>query len=270
MANKIFDNVVISNEIEDQFNSRIDLMGFVTVDRRLEGTAGMKRKINVYSATGSAQKLAMTQGNTQSIEVTYSDKDYEIALAQSRFIYWDEEEMTDPTAIQTGVNYMATNMFNTVNADIYGEFRKATLAVDAAAPDFGAFCDAQALLNSESVDTMSTFAFVSPSDVADLRKALNQDLKYVEAYVRNGYVGTVAGTNIYQKKDAVSGEIILATSEAVTVFLKRGTEVESTGFGNRSADDANVRKNTVFARKYYVAALTNATKAVKINVLQSI
>lgn len=266
MPNTVYDNYFLSREIEDQFNSRIDLMGFVTVDRSLEGVAGMTRKVNVYSATGGAEKLEMGEGNTESIEVTYSPASYEIALAQSRFVYYDEQEMTDPFAIQTGINYMAVDMFNTVNADIYTEFGKATLAVTASAPDFAAFADAQALLNSESVETLNTFAFANPADIANIRKALNEDLRYVEAYARNGYVGTVAGTNVYQKKDATPGEIILATPEAVTVFLKKGTEIESSVLNNRSAADANTRLNTIFARKYYLAALTNATKAVKINV----
>jgi len=266
MANVVYDNFYLSNEIEDQFNSRLDLMGFVTIDRNLEGVAGMTRKINVYSATGGAEKLEMGEGNTQSIEVTYSPKNYEIALAQSRFVYYDEQEMTDPTAIQTGINYMAVDMFNTVNADIYAEFKKTTNAIDSAKPDFDAFADAQAVLNEESVETLNTFAFAHPYDIANIRKALNEDLRYVEAYARNGYIGTVAGTNVYQKKDATPGEIILATSEAVTVFLKRGTEIEASGFRTRSAEDANIRQNTIFARKYYLAALTNATKAVKINV----
>ena len=34
----------------------------------------------------------------------------------------------------------------------------------------------------------------------------------------------------------------------------------------RGAEDANVRKNTAFLRKYYLAALTNATKVVKMTI----
>ena len=51
MAHKIYDNFYLSNEVEDQFNSHLDLQQFCTVDNSLVGTAGMKRKINVYKAT---------------------------------------------------------------------------------------------------------------------------------------------------------------------------------------------------------------------------
>ena len=72
---------------------------------------------------------------------------------------------------------------------------------------------------------------------------------------------TVAGVNLYTKKDAVAGTIVGGTREAVTLFNKKGTEVEQPP---RDANDANIRKNTIISRKYYLAALTDATKAFKI------
>ena len=261
MAHKIYDNFFLSNEVEDQFNSHLDLQQFCTIDRTLEGTAGMKRRINVYSATNGTQKLEMGEGNTTSIEVTYADKEYEILLAQNRFEYFDEQAMTDPNLVPVGVRHMGTDMFNTVNADIFAEYKKATLSVSATAPDFAAFVDAQALLALENLEGVNIFGWVCPADMARVRKALKDDLKYVEAFAKNGYVGTVGGVNLYTKKDATPGEILIATKEAVTLFVKKGTEVEQPP---RDAGDANIRKNTILSRKYYLAALTDATKVVKI------
>lgn len=65
MAHKIYDNFYLSNEVEDQFNSHLDLQQFCTVDNSLVGTAGMKRKINVYKATAGTEKLKMGEGNTK-------------------------------------------------------------------------------------------------------------------------------------------------------------------------------------------------------------
>ena len=59
MAHKIYDNFYLSNEIEDQFNSHLNLQQFVTVDNSLVGTAGMKRRINRYRATDGTEKLKM-------------------------------------------------------------------------------------------------------------------------------------------------------------------------------------------------------------------
>ena len=263
MAHTIYDNFFLSNEVEDQFNSHLDLQSFCTIDRTLEGTAGMLRKINVYRATNGTEKLAMGVGNSKSIEVSYTPEEYRILLAQNRFQYFDEQAMTDPMLVPTGVRHMGTDMFNTVNADIFAEFKKATLSVSANAFDFGAFVDAQAKLNLENLEGVSIFGFVCPADMAKVRKALKDDLKYVEAFAKSGYVGTVGGVNLYTKKDATEGEIVIGTREAVTLFVKKGTEVEQPP---RDAGDANIRRNTVLSRKYYLAALTDATKAVKITV----
>lgn len=261
MAHTIYDNFYLSNEVEDQFNSHLDLQQFCTIDTTLEGTAGMLRKINVYRATNGTEKLAMGEGNSKSIEVSYTPEEYRILLAQNKFEYFDEQAMTDPNLVPVGVRHMGTDMFNTVNADIFAEFGKATLSVEATAPDFAAFVDAQAKLNLENLEGVNIFGWVCPADMAKVRKALKDDLKYVEAFAKQGYVGTVGGVNLYTKKDATAGEIIIATKDAVTLFVKKGTEIEQPP---RDSEDANVRKNSIFSRKYYLAALTDETKAVKI------
>lgn len=266
MPHKIYDNFYLSNEVEDQYNSHLNLQQFCTVDNSLVGEPGMVRKINVYKATDGTEKLAMGAGNTKSIEVSYTEEEYRILLAQNRFEYYDEQAMTDPMLVPVGVRHMGTDMFNTVNKDIFAEFNKATLEVAATDYGFGTFADAVAKLNLEKIEGVDIFAFVCPADMASIRKALKDDLKYVESFARSGYVGTVAGVNLYTKKDAVSGTIIMATREAVTLFNKKGTEIEQVVGNQRSETAANIRQNTIFSRKYYLAALTDETKVVKITV----
>lgn len=264
MAHTIYDNFFLSNEVEDQYKSHLDLMQFCTIDNSLVGTAGMLRKVNVYRATDGTEKLAMGVGNSKSIEVAYTEKEYRILLAQNRFQYFDEQAMTDPNLVPVGMKHAGTDMFNTVNADIFAEFRKTSLSITVAAFDFAAFVDGAAALNLENLEGVSIFGFVHPKDMAKVRKALKEDLKYVEAFAKSGYVGTVAGISLYTKKDANEGEIIIGTKEAVTLFNKKGVEVEQITADKRSEDAANIRQNTIFSRKYYLAALTNETKAVKL------
>ena len=264
MAHTIYDNFFLSNTVEDQFNSHLDLQQFCTIDNSLEGVSGMKRIIHSYRATNGTEKLTVGQGNSKSIEVSYTPVEYVIALAQNRFVWNDEHAMTDPMLVPVGMKHAGTDMFNTVQADIYGEFAKTGLEVPATTPDFDAFVDAAAALNLENIEEVSVFAFVCPKDKAKIRKALKDDLKYVEEYAKHGYIGTVAGINLYTKQDATEGEIIVATKDAVTIFNKKGVEVEQITAGTRSETAANVRENTAFSRKYYVVALTDESKAVKI------
>ena len=257
----IYENYVLENEIEDQYNSHLDLMRFTTVDRSLEGVAGDIKKIRRYRATDGTELLAMGEGNSKNIEVRYADEQYRILLLQNRFPYYDEEEMRDPNTVPVGVRHMATDMFNSSQKRVMAEFCKAPLAVNTEAYDFAAFVDAVAKLNLPEDDgereKIEVFAFVNAAQTAELRKVLKDDLKYVEAFVRTGYVGTVAGVNLYTKKDAPAGYIVVATRAAVTYFVKRGTEVEQ-------KRDPKVRLNEIFSRKYFLPALTDETQAVRI------
>jgi hypothetical protein len=257
MANVVYDNFYLSNEVEDQFNSHLNLQPFCTIDNNLQGEPGMLRKINVYQATDGTQKLEMGEGNTTAIEVSYAPKEYRILLAQNKFLYYDEQSMTDPMLVPVGTRHMGTDMFNTVNADIFREFKNATLTHSSDKFDFDALVDGVAKMEIEELEGVNLFGFVHPKDVAKVRKELLGSLQYVEAFARSGYMGTVAGINLYTKQDADEGTIIIASREAVTLFVKTGTQIEQ-------ERDADTRQNKIFSRKYYLAALTNETRAVRI------
>ena len=257
-THQTYPNHVIETAIEDQYNSHLDLMRFCTLDNSLVGVAGDTKKIRVYNATDATEKLAMGAGNTKNIEVAYREEDYTILLAQNRFPYYDEELMRDPLVVDTGVKHMTTDMFNHTQTDIFAEFNKATKTVTLSGTDyFGAFVDAVAAMPGEAQEELEVFAFVHPNDKGAIRKALKDDLKYVEAYARTGYIGTVAGVNLYTKQDATEGTICGGTKKAVTYFNKKGVEVEQ-------ERDANIRLNKIYSRKYYLVALTDENYAFKI------
>ena len=257
MAHTLYDNFVLANEIEDQYNSYLDLMRFCTIDNSLVGTPGMVKKIHVYSATDGTEKLGMGVGNSKDIEVSFTDEEYRILMAQNRFRYYDEEEMIDPLIVTTGVRHMATDMYNTVNAEIFAEFAKATQVINTSALNFDAFADAGAILNVENLPGLEKFAFVHPKDMAKIRKACKDSLSYIQNFIGQGYVASLGDWNLYVKKDAVEGTILGGTREAVTLFNKKGVEVEQ-------GREEDIRRNSIWSRKYYLAALTDATKAVKI------
>ena len=260
MAHTIYENFVLANEIEDQYNTYLDLARFCTVDNSLVGTPGMIKKINVYTATNGTEDLEMGVGNSKDIEVSYTQKDYEIKMSQNRFKYFDEQAMTDDMVVPTGLRHMATDMFNHINDKIFDEFNKATLTVALSGNDyFGAFVDAGALLNVENLEGVEKFALINPKDVAKVRKVLKDDFKYVSEFARHGYVSSVADWNLYTCKLIPEGTIVGGTKDAVTLFNKRGVEVEQDR-------DGDIRQNTIWSRKYYLAALTDATKAVKITI----
>lgn len=256
MAHKTYPNHVLENEFEDQYESKLDLMQFCEVDDSLVGVPGDKVIINTYTATNGTETLKMGEGNTKSIEVSYESQEYEIELLQNKFEYYDEEEERDPKIVDKGIEHMAVDMFNTSNRKAIAEFAKAVLKVEVEKFDFNAFVDGVALFKDET-GLLKVFCLINGADVAEVRKELKEDLKYITDYVRTGYIGTVNGVNLYTSNIATAGEPILATKKAVKYFSKKGTEVEQ-------ERDADHRKNTMYSRKSGLFAFANATQAVKL------
>lgn len=255
MANQVYDNVVLANKIEDILTTAVDLTSYMTVDTSMTQEAGMKKKINTYKAQGNVETLAMGSGNTGDIEVSFSTKEYEVETVQGRFQYYDEQAMTDPMVVQAGLEGIAKTMINDFTAKAIAEFDKATLTVKRSGSAFTDIVDAIAKLKTENEDGL--FILVSVADLANFRKELKDDLKYNEDFVRTGYVGSVCGVPVIVTKAITNGNIYLASKEAVTLFIKKDTEVEQ-------ERDANVRNNKVYIRKVAVVALTDETKVVKL------
>ena len=257
MAHTIYENEVLSNKVNDILKTQVNLNSYMTIDHSLAENAGMKKVINVYSSTGTIEELAMGEGNSTSLEVSFTPVEYEVKTYQGKFAFYDEQEMTDPMVVDVGLNHSADYMVNTFVDKAIAEFEKATLAHTAGAWNFDVVVDAIAKMNLENETGL--FMLVSPADKAAIRKALKDDLKYSEDYVRAGYIGNVCGVPVIVSKAVPAGKAYMATNEAVTVFIKKDTETEY-------ERDADKRNNTYWVRKVAVVALTDATKAVKINI----
>ena len=159
--------------------------------------------------------------------------------------------------VDTGLKHSADSMINTFTSNAIAEMEKASLEVKVGAWSFDAVVDAIAKMNLEAEEGL--FLLVSPADKAAIRKALKDDLKYSETFVKAGYIGTVCGVPVIVSKAVPAGKGYLATKEAVTVFIKKDTETEY----ERNAD---TRHNAYWVRKVAVVALTDGSKIVKITI----
>ena len=256
MAHTIYENFVLENKMEDLLTTAVDMNAYMTADTSLTENAGMKKKVNTYTATGNVQELGMGEGNTEDIEVSFITNEYEVGTTQGRTYYYDEQEMTDPYAIDVALKGLADIMTNDLTSKAIGEFKKATMVQYGATWVFDDIVDAIAKMNLEKEEGL--FLLINPAQQAAFRKNLKDDLKYVEGFVRAGYIGTVCGVPVIISKAVPVGEAYLATREAITCFIKKGNEIEQ-------ERDANTRKNTIFARKVMLVALTNATKVVRLS-----
>lgn len=271
------DQGFVSNEIEDEYTTHLDLNGFCTVDNGLVGVSGDVRKILKYSASGTAVDVAEGAGNSESISTGLDAAEYRVKCAQAWFRYSDEAYMRDPVAVQTGLTHLGTAMFNKVNADITEQFALATLAVTPGSSiGFDAFVDAVAAMSMKDAagenarDAQNRFiptvwAQLSKADIAKVRKACKDQLDYSPEHAWTpGYVGEVAGVTLFYRQDLEEKQIYVGTNKAVTVFNKTGVQTEQAARNGGTTGTANLRFNDFYARKYYIAALTDESQIVQI------
>ena len=255
MAHKVYENIILSNKINDILKTAVNLNNYMTIDTSMTEEAGMKKVVNTYTSTGAIEELGMGEGNSSEIEVSFTPAEYTVKTFQGKFAFFDEQEMTDPMIVDTGLNHSADHMVNAWTDLAIAEFEKGTLEQTAAAWSFDVVVDAIAKMGLE--DEAGLFLLISPADKAAIRKALKDELKYSEGFVRTGYIGSVCGVPVIVSKAVEAGKAYLATKEAVTVFIKKDSETEY-------ERDADIRKNSYWVRKVGVVALTDATKLVKI------
>lgn len=273
----------INHEIEDTYNTHLDLNGFCTVDNNLEGVVGDIRRIDTYTPSGVAEDVAEGQGNQASISVGLDSKEYRVKCAQAWFQYSDEAYMRDPVAVQAGLSHLGIAMFNKVNADIQAELAKSYLSLSTGDStfDFDNLVDAVSLMtikdqaNENALQAQQRFvpsvwAMASKTDIAKIRKSCAATLQYVPEHAWTpGYIGDVAGVTVYYRQDLAAGIMYVGTNKAITVFNKTGVQTEQAARAGGSTGAANTRMNDFFARKYYIAALTDATQLVQLGVTGS-
>lgn len=256
MANSVYANFVLQNKYESILTTKVDLANYLTADYSLAEAPGMKKTVHVYKATGNVEDLTQGNGNTGIFEAAYESKDYDVTVTQGKGVYYDEEAMKDPMVVDTILKGMAEAMINDFTSKAISEMEKTSRTVECDFSTttsgylFGKVVDAAALFGEEED---GLFLLISPKDLAYARKQLGDDLKYSEGFVRTGYVGSICGFPVIVSKAVNEGCAILANREAVTLFIKKGTEAEQDR-------DPDIRKNELYIRKVALVALTNEKK----------
>ena len=82
--NQYYDNFVLQNEIENMYNTQLNMAQFCTPDTSLVGVAGDIVKVNVYSATSAAEEVDLGVGNTGAITTTLQTKQYKVLLGSTK------------------------------------------------------------------------------------------------------------------------------------------------------------------------------------------
>ena len=257
MANQITTNKILADYFESVLTTNVNFDSYVTVDTSMQEQAGMTKTVYKRSVTGDVEDVTEGNGCSGAIETTRTSTDYTVTTTQGKGAYSDEEEMKDGNVKEDLLKGLAEKMANKCVAKTVAELAKGTLAVAFdASKIFDNFVDAVALFKE---NTEAKYAFLNAKTLAKVRKNLKDALVYRTDIVLNGYVGSVCGVDLVATEAMADDKIYIATKSAVTLFMKKGSVVET----DRNID---TRKNTLVARKVMLYALTDANKVVKIDV----
>ena len=257
-ANVIQDRKVIEDRIKDILETGLDSVQFMTVDNDLTQNAGMVKHINTYEYEGAVEALAEGATNTERGKVKFTEKEYRVQVKQQVFDYTDEQYMKDPMVVEVGAKGMVSTMKNDMNNDFFTEIAKTTTVLThSGAFSYDVVVDAIEKMNLES--EAGLFLLVGTDLKAQIRKDEDFKASKLGEILYSGQIGTISGVPVVVSKKVAENTAFLATKEAVTLFVKKSSELES----DRQKE---ARINTEIARKVCLVALTDATKAVKITV----
>ena len=255
----LYSNFVLADEYKSILSTKLQVRSFMTIDNNLVENPGMIKKVNKYTYAGEVEKLGRTAKNTDSKrgKVTVTTTPYTVAVNQQVFDYTDEDVMTDPNVISVGLKGMAEVTANDFTKAFFEQATGTSVTLSQSYPkaglDYDSIVDAIAKMNLE--DESGLFLIIDPATKAEIRKDPDFNGARLGELLFNGQIGTIAGIPVVVSKKATAP--ILATKEAITLFVKKENEIEQDR-------DVEARINTVVARTVYVCAVTDATKIVKL------
>lgn len=259
MANTVYQNFILESKLNDLLTTKLNTRSLMTVDSTLAEQAGMKKVINVYTYTGTVQEVAMGAGNTIKGAVSFSPVEYTVGVSQQTFQYFDEQQMMDGNVLDMGIKGASQTMVNDLNNKFFTQLGMATIFQTfpmGGAISYDTVVDAIAKMNLE--DEANLVLLIGTATKATLRKDADFVASRMGEIIYNGQIGSISGIPVVVTKALTGNSAYVMEKGAITLFIKKESEVEQDR-------DINTRENTVVMRKVALVALTDATKLVKIS-----
>jgi hypothetical protein len=252
MAHTVFENKVIEAKASDLLLTSVNARNLMTVDNTLAEAEGMTKVINVYSYTGAVEKLADGAKNSTRGALAFVPHEYKVQRAQHTFDYTDGQYMTDNNVLDMSIKFANDVLTNEMTKDFYAEAAKCSKSVPGAI-SYTTIVDAFA---EAGLENETELFVVIPNDwKAELRKDEDYKNARMGEVVYSGQCGTVAGIPVIATKATEVGYVM--TKEAIKLFMKKDVEVEQDR-------DIETKTNTVVLSSYYICALVDDGKIVKL------
>lgn len=279
MATTHLSDIINPQVMGDMINAKIPHMlkftPFAKVDTSLVGVPGDTKTVPSWNFIGAAEDVA-EGAEVATKKLTASSTTFTIKKAMQSVGITQEainSGLGDP--VGQAETQLAKSIAVKVEADVLAAALTSENTYDGSASviKYAGIVDAVGTLNEEEIT--DKVMFINPAQLTALRKDsdfLSAD-KYQAGVAVSGEIGMIAGVRIVPsnqimaadgkyvnpiiKLEPASTETEYAETElpAITIFLKKDTQVDAEWFPKKQTHD-------ITAAKYYGVALTNAAKVV--------
>lgn len=253
MAHTLFENKVIEAKATELLTTAVNARNLMTIDNSLAEAEGMTKVVNVYSYTGAVEKLADGAKNSARGALAFVPHEYKVQRAQHTFDYTDSQYMTDNNVLDMSLKFANDVLTNEMTADFYAECAKCSKSVPGAI-SYTTIVDAISEVGLENETNL--FVVIPNAWKAEIRKDEDYKNARMGEVVYAGQVGAIAGIPVIAT-NALEDKAYVMTKEAVKLFMKKDVEVEQDR-------DVETKTNTVVLASYYVCALADDSKIVRI------
>lgn len=276
MLSDIINPQVMGDMIEAKIPHMLKFTPFAKVDTTLVGVPGDTKTVPSWNFVGAAEDVA-EGAEIQTKKLTASSTTFTIKKAMQSVGVTQESinsGLGDP--IGQAETQLGKALAVKMESDVLAAVLTATLTHDGAAAkiSYDGIVDAIGVLDEE--ENTDKVMFIAPAQQTTMRKDPNfiDKNKYGNDVMVSGEIGMVGNTRIVpskqiKKSDAgtyvnpiiklepASTDTEFAETElpAVTIFMKKDTQVDHEWFPKKQTHD-------ITAAKYYGVALTNAAKVV--------
>jgi N4-gp56 family major capsid protein len=263
MIENLINPQVVGDMVNAALAKQVKMTPFVKVDTTLVAQPGSKITLGKWGYIGDAEVI--TEGDTVTAAALQTTKvDFEVKKFAKAVELTDEEILSgygDP--VGQAANQVVLSIASKIDAEVAAQFETANLVADHSTEALDATVIAKALKFFGENDEDKVL-FVHPDKYADLLALCSDFVKasqYANDILYTGEIGQIYGMRVVKTtrltvNDGVYTSVI-AVPGAVTLFMKQAATVEQ-------ARDELAFKNYIIASQHAVAALTDATKVVKI------
>lgn len=255
MRNNLIDPQVLGQYLEVKLIDAIKLSPLVMVDRTLEGRAGSKLELPKYAFIGQAEEVAEGQEMTP-VSLQATSEEVQVKKCGKAVDITDEAMLS---AYGNPVNEIGNQLLKAIadkiEADLYGEMRKATKEHEVAEFGKDGVADALVMFGEDIEEEM--YLFVNPKHFAVLRK--DPDFVHVDKGVITGERGMLHGCKIVVANRVGEKEAFIMKPNALALVLKRNVMVEADR-------DILSGKNVYCANEHYAVQLRYEDKVIKIKI----